>query len=67
VGPRAVLETEVRGKIFFFCRGSNPVVQSVFRSYIDWATPISIITIQFFILCAAATAKRPITDTAQQI
>jgi hypothetical protein len=67
VGSRSVLGIEVRGKIFFLCRGSNPVVQSLFRSYIDWATPISIITIQFFILCAAATAKRPIADTAQQI
>jgi hypothetical protein len=36
VGPRAGLDTEVRGKILYKCRGSNPdrpVVQSVVRHY----------------------------------
>jgi hypothetical protein len=36
------LDTEVRGKILYPCRGSNhdrPVVQSVVRHYTDWATP----------------------------
>jgi hypothetical protein len=38
VGPRAGLDTEVRGKIHCPCRGSNPdhpVVQSVVRHYTD--------------------------------
>jgi hypothetical protein len=42
VGPRAGLDTEIRGKILCPCRGSNldhPVVQSVARHYTDWATP----------------------------
>jgi hypothetical protein len=42
VGLRAGLDTEVRGKILCFCRGSNPnrlVIQSVVRHYTDWATP----------------------------
>jgi hypothetical protein len=42
VGPRAGLDKEVRGKIFWPCRGSNPdrpVVQSVIRHYTDWANP----------------------------
>jgi hypothetical protein len=42
VGLRAGLDTEVTGKIFYFCRGSNldrPVVQSVARHYTNWATP----------------------------
>jgi hypothetical protein len=42
VGPRAGLDTEVRGKILFPCRGSNPDrpdVQPVVRHYTDWATP----------------------------
>jgi hypothetical protein len=42
VGPRAGLDTEVRGKVLCLCRGSNldrPVVQSVIRHYTDWATP----------------------------
>jgi hypothetical protein len=36
VGPRAGLDTEVRGKILCHCRGSNPdrpVVQPVVRHY----------------------------------
>jgi hypothetical protein len=44
VGPRASLDTEVRGKIL--CRGSNlsrPAVHSVVRHYTDWATPVPII------------------------
>jgi hypothetical protein len=42
VGPRAGLDTEVRGKIICLCRRSNldrPLVQSVARHYTDWATP----------------------------
>jgi hypothetical protein len=42
VGPRAGLDTEVRGKILCPCRGSNPhrpVVQPVVRHYTDWANP----------------------------
>jgi hypothetical protein len=42
VGPRAGLDTEVRGKILCLCQGSNPdhpVVQSVVRYYTDRATP----------------------------
>jgi hypothetical protein len=45
VGPRAGLDTEVRGKILCPCRGSNPdrpVVQSVVRHYTDWATPAEV-------------------------
>jgi hypothetical protein len=41
-GPRAGLDTEVRGKILCSCRRSNPdrpVVQSVVRHYTAWATP----------------------------
>jgi hypothetical protein len=41
VGLRAGLDTEVRGKILFPCRGSNPdrpFLQSVVRHYTDWAT-----------------------------
>jgi hypothetical protein len=42
VGPRAGLDTEVRGKILCPCRGSNPdrpVLQPVVRHYTAWATP----------------------------
>jgi hypothetical protein len=42
VGPRAGLDTEVRGKIIFPRRGSNPdrpVVQPVDRHYTAWANP----------------------------
>jgi hypothetical protein len=42
VGPRAGLDTEVRGKILCPCRGSNldrPVVQPVVRQYTAWASP----------------------------
>jgi hypothetical protein len=38
VGLRAGLDTEVRGKISYPCRGSNPdrpVIQSVVRHYTD--------------------------------
>jgi hypothetical protein len=38
VGPRAGLDTEVRGKSLRLCRGSNPdrlVVQPVVRHYTD--------------------------------
>jgi hypothetical protein len=38
MGPRAGLDTEVRGKILYLCRGSNldlPVVQSIVRHYTD--------------------------------
>jgi hypothetical protein len=41
VGPRAGLDTEVRGKILCLYRGSSlvlRVVQSVVRLYIDWDT-----------------------------
>jgi hypothetical protein len=42
VGPRAGLNTEVRGKILCPFRGSNPdrpVVQPVIRHHTDWANP----------------------------
>jgi hypothetical protein len=42
LGPRAGLDTEVRGKILCPCRGSNPdrtVVQPVVRHYTYWANP----------------------------
>jgi hypothetical protein len=42
VGPRAGLDSEVKGKILCLCRGSSldrPVNQSVARHYTDWATP----------------------------
>jgi hypothetical protein len=42
VGPRAGLDTEVRGKILCLCRGSNPdrpVVQPVVRHYTARANP----------------------------
>jgi hypothetical protein len=45
VGPRAGLDTEVRGKILCPCRGSNPdrpVIQPVVRHYTAWASPIYI-------------------------
>jgi hypothetical protein len=38
VGPKAGLDTEVRGKILYFCRGSDldrPVVQPIARHYTD--------------------------------
>jgi hypothetical protein len=38
VGPRAGLDTEVKGKILCLCRGRNlgrPVVESVARHYTD--------------------------------
>jgi hypothetical protein len=41
VGPRAVLDTEARGKSLHLCWESNldrPVVQLVARHYTDWAT-----------------------------
>jgi hypothetical protein len=41
VGPRAGLDTDVRGKILCLCQVSNldrPVNQSVARHYTDWAT-----------------------------
>jgi hypothetical protein len=41
VGPRAGLDTEVRGKINCLCRRSNvnrPVVQPVAKQCTDWAT-----------------------------
>jgi hypothetical protein len=41
VGPRACLDTDIRGKILYLCRESNldsPIVQSVARHYTDWAT-----------------------------
>jgi hypothetical protein len=38
-GPGADLDTEARGKIFYLCQGSNPVVQSVVRHCTDWVTP----------------------------
>jgi hypothetical protein len=42
VGPRAGLDTEVRGNIFYPCLGSNfsrPEVQSVARHYTDLRYP----------------------------
>jgi hypothetical protein len=44
VGPRAGLDTEVRGKLSRLCRGSNldrPVVEPVARHYTDWATRLT--------------------------
>jgi hypothetical protein len=44
VGPRAGLDTKVRGKILCLCQGSNldrPVIQPVARHYIDWATRLT--------------------------
>jgi hypothetical protein len=46
VGPRAGLDTEVRGKILCPRRGSKsdrPVVQPVVRHYTDWANTAPII------------------------
>jgi hypothetical protein len=46
VGPRAGLDTEVRRKILFLCRGSNHdrrLVQSVVRHYTDWAIPAPLV------------------------
>jgi hypothetical protein len=43
VGPRAGLDTEVRGKTLCLYRGSNldrPIVQSVAMHYTDWANPV---------------------------
>jgi hypothetical protein len=42
VGPRAGLDTEVRGKILCPCRGPNPdrpIFQPVVRHYTAWANP----------------------------
>jgi hypothetical protein len=42
VGPTAGLDTEVRGKILFLCRGSNPdrpVFQYIVIHCTDLATP----------------------------
>jgi hypothetical protein len=47
VGPRAGLDTEVRGKFLFLCWGSNldrPVVQPVVRHYTEWVTRLTIIS-----------------------
>jgi hypothetical protein len=43
-------EKHYRRKIFFLCRGSNPVVQSVDSHYTDWATlaPTNILVVGFF-------------------
>jgi hypothetical protein len=54
VGPRAGLDTEVRGTILCLCRGSNPDrpdIQSVVRHYTDCATtaPINIFVTDLFI------------------
>jgi hypothetical protein len=41
VDPRASLDTEVRRKTLYLCRGSNLdrlVIQSIARHYTDWAT-----------------------------
>jgi hypothetical protein len=46
VGLRAALDTEARGKIPSFYRGSYPshlVIKSVVRHYTDWAIPAPII------------------------
>jgi hypothetical protein len=50
VGPRAGLDTEARGKISCFYRGSNldrPVVQPVATHYTDWATRLT----KYFATC----------------
>jgi hypothetical protein len=46
VGPRAVLDSEARGKILCLCRASKldrPVVQSVARHYTVWTTPAPVV------------------------
>jgi hypothetical protein len=62
VGPRAGLDTELRGKILNLCRGSNldrPVVQSVVRHYTDWATPaLKIFREPEFLVSEHSTATR---------
>jgi hypothetical protein len=54
VGPRAVPDTEARGKILCPRRESNPdrpVVQPVVRHYTDWANPApNIIRVTSFII-----------------
>jgi hypothetical protein len=69
--PEPVWTQRLEEKFLCPCRGSNhyrPVVQSVAIHYTDWATPaLNNNSIQLFILCAASTAKRSITDTAQNI
>jgi hypothetical protein len=39
-GPRAGLDTEVRGNVFRLCRGSK-LDRPVFQSYTDWATRLT--------------------------
>jgi hypothetical protein len=56
VGPRAGLDTEVRGNISCLCPRSNldrQVVQSVARHYTDWDTTVLLhyLTIHFSLLC----------------
>jgi hypothetical protein len=51
VGPRAGLYTEVRGKILWLSRGSNPdrpVVQRVVRHYTDWANRLLVAAIHWW-------------------
>jgi hypothetical protein len=53
VGPKAGLDTEVRGKILYLCRGLNLdrlVVQSVVRHYIDWNAPAPGILTRYLII-----------------
>jgi hypothetical protein len=58
VGPRAGLDTEARGKVSCFYRGSNldrTVVQSVARHYNECATPARLKTsnvIKYLCVCA---------------
>jgi hypothetical protein len=54
VSLRAGLDTEVRGKIFCPCQGSNPdrpVVQSVVRHYTAWATRLLLTNSRHTLFC----------------
>jgi hypothetical protein len=54
VGPRAGLDTEVRGKILCPHRGSNPdrpVVQPIVRHYTAWANPAPRHVIMVYKMC----------------
>jgi hypothetical protein len=65
VGPRAGLDTEVRGKISCLCQGSNldlPVVQSVVRHYTDWTTRLLLLLFLLLLLPSSSSSSSFVLD-----